>query len=139
MTIETDNRIHSEKMASFYAALTAARRGDDTRPALKNYHRKQLEAIQQQFSDDVTQVRIKTSASDGKAPCTECQKLDGQYRHIDAELAQPSLPLETCEYRNQDHHRENNTGFCYCQYEFIFDESEESTSETEHAPFTLSP
>ena len=110
---------YERKMAALQAAWGAALAGDDDYlPYLCLLHSAQLEEIAAHAEPlGVRRVRIVASGPGGHC-CAACERISGQEMTIESESTNPSLPVPgcVCTASGQD-----QTGFCLCYYEPIFD------------------
>ena len=107
------------KMAALHAAWGAALAGEDYWPYLCLLHWARLEEITADAERlGVHQVRIIASGP-GSHCCAACERVDGQVIAIESEAQNPSLPIPgcTCTASGPD-----QTGFCCCYYEPVFDD-----------------
>lgn len=99
-------------------AWAAAKNQEDYLPFLKQLHLSQLQEIEQQRSLGVNNVRI-VSVGPGGRMCSYCSSNDEKILNLDKELMTQTLPHSKCSCTAYD---DNQTGFCLCYYEMVFDD-----------------
>ncbi len=112
-------KIHKEKMAALKSAWDLAKKDADFIPSLKLLNKKQLEEIAiDSEALGIKHVQIVASGPGGRI-CPACKELHDNVFTLESELKKPHLPNNKCECTA---YNEDQTGFCLCYYEIIFED-----------------
>ncbi len=107
------------KTAALQAAWGAALAGEDYLPYLCLLHWARLEEIAAHAEySGVRHVRLVASGPGGHS-CAACERMDGQVMGIESESENPTLPVQRCTCSASG---PEQTGFCLCYYEPVFDD-----------------